>query len=102
VLYGRAGADVFVLGDAHGAFYEDDDAASTGTGDYGLIADFTSGDKIQLANGYYFLVTTTAGGISGTGIYHTANAYFDGSAELVGLVKEILPYWLSASDFTWV
>ena len=102
VLYGRAGADVFVLGDAHGAFYEDDDAASTGTGDYGLIADFTNGDKIQLANGNYFLVTTTVDGISGTGIYHTANAYFDGSAELVGLVKEILPYWLSASDFTWV
>ena len=59
VLYGRAGADVFILGDARGAFYDDGDASSAGTNDFALIADFASGDKIQLASGNYFLVTTT-------------------------------------------
>jgi subtilisin family serine protease len=101
VLYSRAGADLFVLGDGRGAFYEDGNAAAAGTGDYALIADF-AGDKIQLAIGNYFLVTTTLNGITGTGIYHAAGASFDGSAELIGIVKDILPYWMSSSDFVWL
>ncbi len=102
VLYGRAGDDVFVLGDARGAFYEDDDPAGAGTRDYALIADFEYGDRIQLASGPYFLVTAVFDGISGTGIYHAANGRFDGATELVGIVKNILPPSMSSTDFIWV
>src|SRR5260221_4836854 len=103
VLYGRAGADVFILGDARGAFYDDGDASSPGTNDYALIADFSSGDKIQLASGNYVLVTTTLNGVSGTGIYHdTSGGRWDGTDELVGIVKNVYPTSMASTDFVWV
>ncbi len=102
VLYGRAGDDVFVLGDARGAFYDDGDATNAGTGDYGLIADFQYGDKVQLASGDYFLVTATIDGVYGTGIYHGTHGRFDGTDELVGIVKDVLPMFMSSADFVWI
>lgn len=102
LIYGRAGDDVFVLGDARGVFYDDGDASSAGRDDYAIIADFASGDKIQLAKGDYFLVTTTLNGVSGTGIYHDTNGRFDGNDELVGIVKNVFPPSMSSADFIWV
>ncbi|MEO1146206.1 MAG: Ig-like domain-containing protein, partial [Cyanobacteria bacterium J06638_22] len=50
VLGGGSGSDRFVLGTSDTLFYDDGDAASAGTGDYGLITDFnpTESDVIQL------------------------------------------------------
>lgn len=47
-LTGLEGLDTFVLGDAVGAFYDDGIAAQKGSGDLGVILDFSSGDLIQL------------------------------------------------------
>lgn len=47
-LTGLEGPDTFVLGDAVGTFYDDGIAAQKGSGDLGVILDFSSGDLIQL------------------------------------------------------
>jgi V8-like Glu-specific endopeptidase len=47
-LTGLEGPDTFVLGDALGTFYDDGIAAQKGSGDLGVILDFSSGDLIQL------------------------------------------------------
>lgn len=60
ILTGRAGKDIFVLGDGRGVFYDDRNSRSGGSSDYALIKDFTSGeDKIQLARGSYLLSTSS-------------------------------------------
>ena len=100
-MVGGAGNDVFVLGDVRGTFYNDGSSRSAGTGDYGLIQDFASGDHIQLSAkaGLYFLSATTQGGVTGTGIYLDTNASkaFDSTDELVGLVANTSG--LLSSDF---
>lgn len=48
-LWGRAGNDVFVLGDQRGVFYDDGRLGTSGRSDFARINDFTPGDKIQLA-----------------------------------------------------
>jgi subtilisin family serine protease len=102
-LTGLTGNDLFILGDSRGRFYDDGNSKNAGTGDYGLITDFTSGDKIQLAKGNYFLSSTTLNGVSGTGIYHDSNnsGRFDKADELIGLVQNIAPSSLSSADFWW-
>lgn len=67
-LIGGLGADVFVLGDSRGVFYNDGIRSNLGTADYTLIKDFNvAEDKIQLkarnsynfesigGNGYFYL-----------------------------------------------
>jgi len=71
-LTGGAGADVFALGYASGAFYDDNNAATTGTADYALVADFTLGtDRLQLdglASGYY-LAASGLSSVAGVGLW---------------------------------
>lgn len=90
VLTGGAGDDVFVLGDARGAFYNDGNARKAGTGDYARIMDFQAGDKIQLSDDYasYFLRSVKIGGFTGTGIYADTdrNGRFGNLDELLGHV----------------
>ncbi len=56
-LTGLAGADIFVLADGRGVFYNDKNARSQGTYDYGIIKDFSigDGDKLQLKAGLQYL-----------------------------------------------
>lgn len=56
-LTGLAGADIFVLADGRGVFYNDNNARSQGTNDYGIIKDFSigDGDKLQLKTGLQYL-----------------------------------------------
>ena len=100
-LTGGAGNDIFVLGDARGAFYNDGNARNAGTGDYARIMDFQIGDKIQLSDdfGSYFLRSMNIGGFSGIGIYADTdrNARFSSSDELVGHVVRVSS--LAGSDF---
>lgn len=71
-LAGGTGADVFSLGYANGAFYDDGNTATAGTADYVVISDFTAGsDQLQLdgaASGYYLAASGVAG-VTGTGLW---------------------------------
>ncbi len=100
-LTGGAGKDIFVLGDARGAFYNDGNARNAGIGDYARVMDFQLGDKIQLSDGFgvYFLRALKIGGLSGIGIYADTdrNARFGSSDELVGHVVNASS--LAGSDF---
>jgi subtilisin family serine protease len=100
-LTGGAGNDIFVLGDARGAFYNDGNARNAGTSDYARIMDFQAGDKIQLSDdfGTYFLRSVKIGGFSGTGIYADTdrNARFGNTDELVAHVVNVAS--LTSFDF---
>ena len=94
ILTGGAGNDLFVLGDARGVFYNRNQADSVGMSELAVITDFTAGDRIQLAQGTYFLAagtinTSTTGRLSGTVIYHdkNGNGVRDSLDEIVGLVQ---------------
>lgn len=64
-LTGQAGADVFLLGDSRGVFYDDRIAGNLGSGDYARINDFVSGiDKLQVKAGTSYLYTVSTSGLS--------------------------------------
>jgi subtilisin family serine protease len=100
-LTGLAGADLFVLGDARGVFYDDGVATNAGRADYAQIMDFQAGDKIQLskAAGAYLLASATVGGVAGIGVFAdlNRNLRFDAADELIGHVARVTS--LSAGDF---
>ena len=103
-LTGNGGADVFVLGDARGRFYDDGRSNSNGKTDFATITDFLNGDKVQLSGNMsqYFQETQTINGVRGAAIFHDSNANgrFDGKDELIGFVQNQAP--LDASNFIFV
>ena len=79
VLTGGSGADVFVLGDKRGLFYNDRINGNLGIGDYARIQDFTSGvDKIQLFSASYL----TSASQGNTSLYWDRNS--NGKLNLTG------------------
>jgi photosystem II stability/assembly factor-like uncharacterized protein len=104
-LTGLTGNDVFVLGNSRGRFYDDGSARSSGSGDFACIADFGSGDKLQLkgqASEYLQGWINNLQGFSGTGIYHdtNGNGVLDSRDELIALVQNHEP--LDSGSFTYV
>ncbi len=97
-LTGGGGNDLFVLGDARGAFYNKGMATSAGVNDYAVITDFSSGDRVQLAQGTYFLVETRTKLDEGTGIFmdRNGNGVWDSHDELIGIVQG--PHKISFAD----
>lgn len=108
VLRGGGGDDIFVLGDPRGVFYNDGDRRTAGTSDYGLIADFQGGDRIQLSSNAskYWLVETSVNGVSGTGIYLDTDGgnqpKYDSQDELIGFVAGVTGQKLGDADFLYV
>jgi subtilisin family serine protease len=91
-LYGRGGADVFVLGEAsRGLFYDDDLAGSAGRADHAAILDFGADDKIQLVGKMsdYVLSKETINGVLGTSIFRddNRNGKYDSLDEYVAHVS---------------
>ena len=86
-LTGGGGADIFLLGDAQGPYY-DDGTSGLGSTDLALITDFTSDDRIQLhgASGAYRLVSGRHGGIPGVRIDALATAPGN-TPEAIGFVQ---------------
>jgi hypothetical protein len=102
VLIGGLGADVFLLGDSRGVFYDDRNVNSPGISDYALVQDFTTGvDKLQLQSGNYF--TTVSGG--NTSIYWDANAngrfetLLSSNDELIAVINN---WTVASSDIVWI
>jgi hypothetical protein len=101
VLTGGAGADVFVLGDKRGVFYDNRINGNPGLGDYARVQDFQSGvDKLELANGRY-LTSVSQGN---TSLYWDRNG--NGSLNLSGsnqdeLVAIFTNATLSETDVIW-
>lgn len=93
-LSGLGGADVFVLGDSRGAFYDDGRSRSAGRTDYAQILDFQAGvDKVQLAgnvSNYQFRAETVAG-LNGLSVYRDSNGNgkWDTRDELIGHVVNL-------------
>ena len=58
-LTGLLGADIFLLVDARGTFYNDGNRRSQGTNDYAIIKDFSvaDGDKLQVNAGSQYLAS---------------------------------------------
>jgi predicted extracellular nuclease len=69
-LTGLGGTDLFVLGDASGAYYNDGQPSNRGTTDMAIIRDFSSGDRIQLwgDSSRYSLVSALYSGSPGVRI----------------------------------
>lgn len=102
-LTGQAGADVFLVGDSRGVFYDDRAAGDVGAADYALITDFKSGeDKLQLANRRYF-TSLENGGLSlywdrnNNGSLNTSGSSRD---ELIAVLQGVTG--LAGSDILWV
>lgn len=109
-LTGGAGADVFLLGDSRGVFYNDGSKSTAGTSDYVYIVDFISGlDDLQLSaaiRGKIVINPLTLNGISGTGVYYDIGrnaGKFDSTDELVAIVTTVGNTGLNInSDFLFV
>ena len=101
VLTGGAGADVFVLGDKRGVFYDNRINGNPGLGDYARVQDFQSGvDKLQLASGRYL----TSASQGNTSLYWDRNG--NGSLNLSGsnqdeLIAIFTNATLSGADVIW-
>ena len=102
VLTGGLGADVFVLGDSRGVFYDDRRSGNLGTGDYARITDFRSGiDRLQLRGGSYFS-TVSSGNLSlywdrnNSGQLETGGSSRD---ELIAVLTGVTT--ISNSDIVW-
>jgi len=64
ILFGGAGADVFLLGDSRGVFYDDGVKNNFGASDYALIKDFKRGeDKLQLKNRNSYIFNASDGNL---------------------------------------
>ena len=72
-ITGGQGADVFVLGDSRGIFYDDRTTGNIGNNDYAWIRDFQAGiDRLQLRAGFAYVASY---GINGsTSLYWDRNA----------------------------
>jgi len=71
ILYGGGGADLFVLGDARGLFYDDDAQMNPGRLTHAAILDFDADDRLQFVghrSDYIFRVERI-NGILGTSVF---------------------------------
>ncbi len=100
VFVGAGGADVFVFGDAGGAFYDDGNGATDGVEDYGFIWDFEAGiDQVQLSGSAtdYLLTEDHAGLTPGTAIWLVGTG---GDAdELIGVINGVTGLDLEDGNF---
>jgi methionine-rich copper-binding protein CopC len=100
---GGLGNDLFILGDARGRFYDEQNLGNSDMGDYSIISDFqVSGDRIQVPSDYYSLATTTLNGAGVMGIYGDSNSNrsFGSNDELVGFQQGVSVSTLPSANFS--
>jgi Ca2+-binding RTX toxin-like protein len=104
VLWGKGGADIFVLGDERGSFYEDGNRYNNGKQDYALVKDFQGDDRIQLSGDAtdYVFKYATQNAVSGLSIFDDSNGNgtYDSKDELIGHLAGAHSLNLDAIIFT--
>ncbi|WP_307731199.1 calcium-binding protein [Microseira wollei] len=102
-LIGGDGADKFILSDSNNVYYNDGNAASSGTQDYALIMDFNlKEDKIHLRGAATNYGLQTSGGDTNIYLDNDAIAGLSANDELIGIVKGVVNLSLSGSYFHYV
>ena len=90
-LTGLAGADIFVLADSRGVFYNDGITTAKGARDYAIIKDFSigDGDKLQLKAGLQYLYTYD-GSAKATYMYlGNGDSRFNAADELIARLDNV-------------
>jgi len=102
-LIGGDGADKFILSDSNNVYYNDGNAASSGTQDYALIMDFNlNEDKIHLRGSPTNYGLQTSGADTNIYLDNDGIAGLSANDELVGIVKGVVDLSLSGSYFHYV
>ncbi|MBE9059207.1 Ig-like domain-containing protein [Sphaerospermopsis sp. LEGE 08334] len=98
ILAGGAGSDIFILGNATKAYYEDGNTLNNGSNDYADITDFNIGDIIQLqgTSSNYLLAVV---GADTQILINKPNTEPD---ELIGIVRNQTGLSLTGSNFAYV
>ena len=90
-ITGDAGADLFLLADGRGTFYNDGNNKNQGNGDYALLKDFKTGegDRLQLRSGSQFLYSNvTINGIANTETFlGNSDNRFNAADELIARLE---------------
>jgi Ca2+-binding RTX toxin-like protein len=90
-ITGALGADLFLLADSRGTFYNDGNNKNQGAGDYALIKDFKAaeGDKLQLRAGTQILYrNVTINGVTNTEIFlGNGDKSFSAADELIARLE---------------
>jgi len=90
-LTGLAGADIFVLADGRGVFYNDNNATSQGSNDYGIIKDFSigDGDKLQLKAGLQYLYSYDSSANATYFYLGNGDSRFNAADELIARLDKV-------------
>jgi hypothetical protein len=90
-LTGLAGADIFVLADGRGVFYNDNNAKSQGTNDYAIIKDFSigDGDKLQLKAGLQYLYSYDSSANATYFYLGNGDSRFNAADELIARLDKV-------------
>jgi Ca2+-binding RTX toxin-like protein len=90
-LTGLAGADIFVLADGRGVFYNDSNAKSQGTNDYAIIKDFSigDGDKLQLKAGLQYLYSYDSSANATYFYLGNGDSRFNAADELIARLDKV-------------
>lgn len=101
-LIGGEGADKFMLADRNNVYYNDGNAATSGTEDYALILDFNiNKDKIELKGTATNYGLQTSGADTNIYLDNDGIAGLSANDELVAIVKGVLNLSLSGSYFNY-
>jgi hypothetical protein len=91
------GADLFLLGNSKGRFYNNGNRSTPGIGDYVQVTDFhaAEGDRLQLKGtaGEYLIGTNPVAGIAGQGVFFDSDSSGTQTAndELIAAVNASSP-----------
>ncbi|MGZ8282861.1 MAG: S8 family peptidase [Allosphingosinicella sp.] len=88
-LNGNGGADIFVLGDGRGLFYDDHKATNAGASDYARIRGFGGDDHLQLIGALDDYFQKSLSGDMGLYFDTNNNGAWDNRDELIAIVEGV-------------
>ena len=108
-LTGLLGADIFLLADARGTFYDDRNRQSQGTNDYAIIKDFSiaDGDKLQVKAGSQYLASFNSAANATYFYLGNGDSRFTAADELIARIDNVnltpgSGVWAIDTNSTWI